>query len=211
MGISRDRRHKRRRTGAKVAQFCKKRKHELGRQPSKTKLAAPRIYTSRVRGGRIKYRAMRLNTGHYSWSSEGQCFKTRILDTAYHASNNELVRTKCLTKGAVVYIDATPFKEWYEKFYGVPLGIKKGKKVTKEETVQSPAEGQEVEISEEVKKEQEKNLPFAPVEQHLQDAFGSGRILAKIQTRPGQIGRADGYILEGRELDFYLKKLAKKK
>jgi small subunit ribosomal protein S8e len=29
--------------------------------------------------------------------------------------------------------------------------------------------------------------------------------------RPGQCGRADGYILEGKELDFYLKKMQKKK
>lgn len=29
--------------------------------------------------------------------------------------------------------------------------------------------------------------------------------------RPGQCGRVDGYILEGKELDFYLKKMQKKK
>ncbi|KAK4440513.1 40S ribosomal protein S8 [Sesamum alatum] len=30
-------------------------------------------------------------------------------------------------------------------------------------------------------------------------------------SRPGQCGRADGYILEGKELEFYMKKLQKKK
>merc|ERR1712113_1103185 len=46
----------------------------------------------------------------------------------YNASNNELVRTKTLVKNAVVQIDATPFKQWYECHYGQPLGRKKGHK-----------------------------------------------------------------------------------
>ena len=32
----------------------------------------------------------------------------------YNASNNELVRTKTLVKNAIVQIDATPFRQWYE-------------------------------------------------------------------------------------------------
>jgi hypothetical protein len=30
-------------------------------------------------------------------------------------------------------------------------------------------------------------------------------------SRPGQCGRCDGYILEGRELEFYVRKMQKKK
>ena len=33
---------------------------------------------------------------------------------------------------------------------------------------------------------------------------------AKISSRPGQSGRCDGYVLEGKELDFYIKKMQKK-
>jgi len=40
---------------------------------------------------------------------------------------------------------------------------------------------------------------------------GNGKLLAKIASRPGQVGRADGYLLEGAELEFYQKKLEKKK
>lgn len=36
-------------------------------------------------------------------------------------------------------------------------------------------------------------------------------ILASISSRPGQSGRADGYILEGKELEFYLRKIKSKK
>ena len=31
--------------------------------------------------------------------------------------------------------------------------------------------------------------------------------LARIASRPGQSGRCDGYILEGKELEFYIKKI----
>ena len=45
----------------------------------------------------------------------------------------------------------------------------------------------------------------------LADQFNSGRLLAAISSRPGQSGRADGYILEGPELAFYARKLKSKK
>jgi len=48
--------------------------------------------------------------------------KTKIVDVVYNASNNELVRTKTIVKNCVVQIDATPFKAWYLKHYGVELG-----------------------------------------------------------------------------------------
>jgi small subunit ribosomal protein S8e len=40
--------------------------------------------------------------------------------------------------------------------------------------------------------------------------FDQGRILAAIASRPGQCGRADGYLLEGEELEFYSKRVSKK-
>ena len=45
----------------------------------------------------------------------------------------------------------------------------------------------------------------------LVQLFKGGRLLAAISSRPGQSGRADGYILEGPELTFYRKKLRNKK
>lgn len=35
--------------------------------------------------------------------------------------------------------------------------------------------------------------------------------IASISSRPGQSGRADGYILEGKELEFYMRKIKSKK
>jgi len=41
----------------------------------------------------------------------------------------------------------------------------------------------------------------AKVDPLLEAQFGAGRLYARISSRPGQSGRADGYILEGKELE----------
>jgi len=57
----------------------------------------------------------------------------------------------------------------------------------------------------------ERNQKAYTIEKALADQFLTGKLLACISSRPGQVGRADGYILEGKELEFYLRKLEKKK
>ena len=47
--------------------------------------------------------------------------------------------------------------------------------------------------------------------QALDLQIAGGRLLAAIASRPGQCGRADGYILEGKELEFYQRRLQRKK
>ncbi|CAR22075.1 40S ribosomal protein S8 [Lachancea thermotolerans] len=201
MGISRDSRHKRAATGAKRAQFRKKRKFELGRQPANTKIGNKRIHTVRTRGGNKKFRALRIETGNFAWASEGVTRKTRIAGVVYHPSNNELVRTNTLTKSAIVQIDATPFRQWYESHYGQTLGKKKSGKV--EEEIVSQSKNAE--------KKWASRAADAKVEQAVDAQFGSGRLYACISSRPGQSGRCDGYILEGEELAFYLRRLTAKK
>jgi len=254
MGISRDSRHKRRATGGKRKPLKKGRKYELGRQPSMTKLGGPRLVRPlRVRGGNYKFRALRLEVGNFSWGSESITRKTRILDVLYNASNNELVRTKTLVKGAVIQIDSTPFRNWYEQFYGMSIGKKKK---SKDEPATTPATtttttpattepaAAKVEVKKEAKvegakKEAAKEAPkegatkdeksvakkasrhalkkltkrqkLRTLEATLQEQFNTGRLLARLTSRPGQCGRADGYLLEGKELEFYQKKIQKKK
>jgi len=41
----------------------------------------------------------------------------------------------------------------------------------------------------------------AKIDPLLESQFGAGRLYASISSRPGQSGRADGYILEGKELE----------
>ncbi|KLO20350.1 40S ribosomal protein S8 [Schizopora paradoxa] len=201
MGISRSSRHKRSETGAQRAYYRKKRKFELGRQPANTKLGAKRIHTVRARGGNLKYRALRLETGNFAWGSESVTRKTRIISVVYNASNNELVRTNTLVKGAIIYIDATPFKQWYEAHYGQP--------VSKKSKTAAPAEGADAEKtqSNHVKRVLEERKKDAKIDPAIESQFNAGRLFACISSRPGQSGRADGYILEGKELEFYLRKL----
>ena len=52
---------------------------------------------------------------------------------------------------------------------------------------------------------------MSKIETALDEQFLTGRLLAAVSSRPGQCGRADGYILEGRELEFYLRKMKTKK
>jgi len=178
----------------------------LGRPAANTKLGPRRIHTVRTRGGGKKYRAMRLDTGNFAWGSESQARKTRIIDVVYNASNNELVRTKTLVKNAIVQIDATPFRQWYEAHYSTPLGRKKNVKLSEQEE----AVFNKVRSSKTQKKYEERKK-IAKVEQALEDQFATGRVLACISSRPGHCGRSDGYILEGKELEFYHRKLKSKK
>jgi len=72
LGISRDSRHKRRHTGGRKANLKKKRLYESGRPGANTKLGAARVHVLRVRGGNLKQRALRLDTGNFSWGSESK-------------------------------------------------------------------------------------------------------------------------------------------
>jgi small subunit ribosomal protein S8e len=47
----------------------------------------------------------------------------------------------------------------------------------------------------------------AKVDHKIEEYFTSGRLFARIGSSPGKCGRADGYVLEGKELEFYLKRM----
>mmetsp|Transcript_24054 Transcript_24054/g.74164 ORF Transcript_24054/g.74164 Transcript_24054/m.74164 type:complete len:211 (+) Transcript_24054:152-784(+) len=204
MGITRESRHKRRATGGKRFNDRKKRKFELGRPAAMTKIGAKRVHEVRTRGGNKKFRALRLESGNYSWGSEVCTRKTRVLDVVYNASNNELVRTKTLVKNTIVQIDATPFRQWYEAHYGVKVGQKKRSK-------KKDGDDEATKKSSHVLRKLAQRQKTREIDPVIDDQFASGRLLACISSRPGQSGRVDGYILEGGELAFYKKKLDAKK
>jgi len=164
----------------------------MGRPPAMTKMGTKRIHVVRVRGGNLKHRALRLESGNFAWGSEHTTRKTRILVVVYNSSNNELVRTNTLVKGAVIQVDATPFRQWYEQHYHSPV-TKKGVKADAFPT--------------ELTKRQKARQAGAKIDPLLESQFQAGRLYAVISSRPGQSGRADGYILEGQELQFYLRRL----
>jgi small subunit ribosomal protein S8e len=130
----------------------------------------------RTRGGNRKFRALRLETGNFAWASQGTARKTRVLDVVYNASNNELVRTKTLVKNCIITIDATPFKQYYEGHFLLPLGRRKDGK-------SNLAEGEEDPITKkrgkDALKKYEARQKFAKVEQALEEQFLQGRLLGK--------------------------------
>merc|ERR1719389_1187386 len=203
MSISRNSRHKRRSTGGRMPIHKKKRKFEMGRVPTMTKLGQKKIINIRGRGNNLKRRALRVDQGNFSWGSEAMTAKSRILDTVYNATNNELVRTKTLVKNAIVLIDANPFRQWYLKKYDVELNKKKIEESNKAREA--------TKTSGSVKRTLKARQDEREIDQKVADQFNSGRLYACISSRPGQSGRCDGYIVEGRELEFYLKKMERKR
>ena len=175
----------------------------LARPAAMTKLSADKtVKTIRCMGGNLKFRALRLDHGTFSWGTEVVGRKTRILDVVYNATNNELVRTNTLTKGTIVSVDATPFRDWYFQHYGEDLS-KSGTDVIKA--------NEDKKLSSHAQRKRKQRAAKASLAQDLKDQFKGNRLLACISSRPGQSGRGDGYILEGEELAFYQRKLNTKK
>lgn len=168
-----------------------------------TKLGARKVTEVRGRGGNLKHRALRNDSGNFSWGSEAISRKTRVIDVVYNATNNELVRTKTLVKNCIVRIDATPFRQWYLKHYDVELNKKKVEEADKARA--------ETKKSGHVKALLKHRQAARVMDQKVADQFNANNLLACVSSRPGQTGRLDGYILEGRELEFYTKKLERKK
>ena len=178
---------------------------EKGRQPANTRIGPKRIHLVRTRGGNVKHRALRLESGNFSWGSEGVARKVRVIVVSFHPSNNELVRTNTLTKSAVVQIDATPFRQWWEAHYGVSLGRRRQQKQGQAGTAE-----EEKPKSKAVQAKQEARLnDKGKVDPALERQFEAGRLYAVVSSRPGQSGRVDGYVLEGDELAFYQRALRK--
>ena len=171
-----------------------------------TRIGEKRIHEVRTRGGNKKFRALRLDSGNFSWGTEVCTRKVRVLDVVYNASNNELVRTKTLVKGAIVMVDAHPFKSWYEGHYGVKIGIKKSQAAA---AAAATSEEEEAKKSSHVLRKLAARGKGRTLEDPIDHQMASGRLLAKITSRPGQSGRCDGAILEGPELAFYQKQLKK--
>ena len=61
------------------------------------------------------------------------------------------------------------------------------------------AAAEEAKKSNHVQRKLEKRQQGRTLDPHIEEQFGSGRLLACISSRPGQCGRADGYAIS----EFY--------
>jgi len=203
MGITRSSKTKRRLTGGRMPIHRKKRKFEMGRQPSLTKLGEKKIIEVRGRGCQKKKRALKLNEGNFMWVSEKVSRKCKIVEVVFNATNNELVRTQTLVKNCIVAIDPTPFKYYWYIHYD-------DNKITRMPEISDPDRKKKLE---EKRNKHKKKHPYQDQLDKLGRFFellNKGRLYACITSRPGQVGKADGYLLEGKELEFYIKKVEKK-
>ena len=203
MGISRSSKCKRRLTGGRMPIHRKKRKFEMGRQASSTKLGERKVISVRCRGGNVKRRALRLNEGNFNWVSEKVTRKCKVLEVLYNATNNELVRTQTIVKNTIVAIDPTPFKYFWHIHY-------EEKKFSRMPEIVDPDRKKKLEEKREKLKAKHPFSDQLDKLHHFFELMNKGRLYACITSRPGQSGRADGYLLEGKELEFYIKKLEKK-
>ena len=100
-----------------------------------------------------------------------------------------------------------PFRQWYEAHYGVTVGRKQKKKAEGEADAPAEPAKQSKSVKSKIAKRQEGRT----LDSNLNSQFDTGRLLAAISSRPGQCGRCDGFILVGKELEFYVKRMARKK
>jgi small subunit ribosomal protein S8e len=96
-------RSKRTSTGGRVRPHDKKKKHELGREPTETRVGEPKFRTVDVRGSGVKVRA--LATDVVNVNDGGETTHAEILDVVENPSNPNYARRNIVTKGAIIQVD----------------------------------------------------------------------------------------------------------
>eukprot|EP00792_Barthelona_sp_PAP020_P007125 TRINITY_DN3113_c0_g1_i3.p1 TRINITY_DN3113_c0_g1~~TRINITY_DN3113_c0_g1_i3.p1 ORF type:complete len:184 (+),score=36.91 TRINITY_DN3113_c0_g1_i3:74-625(+) len=181
MAISRDTHHKRKLSGGRRMAWRDKRRYQKGRAPSMTKLITSKDQKPRIR-------VVRTRGGN-------QKFRALRLSTGNFAWGSE----NCTRNVRIIQV----------VFNATSNGLVRTNTLVKGCIVQLDATSYRAHFAQkygnELKRDSDfKNLKVpAPIAEQL----ASGRILACISSRPGQCGRADGYILEGDELQFYQRHL----
>lgn len=90
----------RRRTGGRVRPRRKRRKHELGNQPTETAVDDRRLKVVDARGGERKVRA--LATDEAILARDGETVTTTIENVVENPANPNYVRRNIVTKGAII-------------------------------------------------------------------------------------------------------------
>ncbi|KAH0509002.1 40S ribosomal protein S8 [Microtus ochrogaster] len=139
-----------------------------------------------------------------SWDNWHKRCKTR--DVVYSASNNELAHTKTLVKNCTVLIDRTPYWQWSKSHYVLSLGRRKGATLTpEEEKISNKIQ------SKKIQKKYDERKKNTKINSLLGKQLQEDKLLTCTASKTGQCGRANGYVLEGKELKFYLGKIKARK
>ncbi|MCL9816642.1 30S ribosomal protein S8e [Natronocalculus amylovorans] len=90
----------RKRTGGRLKPFRKKKRYQLGREPSETTVGEPRLQVIDSRGSEKKFRALSTNVANVS---DGEStVSAEIEGVKENPSNVNYVRRNIITKGAVI-------------------------------------------------------------------------------------------------------------
>ena len=90
----------RKRTGGRLRPQHKKKKHELGRQPTETRLGEPKFRVIDTRGNTEKTRALSTDVANVATGDE--TVQAEIQDVTENGANPNYVRRNIITKGAVI-------------------------------------------------------------------------------------------------------------
>ncbi|WP_435076482.1 30S ribosomal protein S8e [Halococcus sp. AFM35] len=88
------------RTGGRRRRTRKKRKHQLGREPTETRVGDPVLKTVDTRGNTRTVRA--IATDHASVAVDGETRHADIEDVTENPANPNYVRRNIITKGALI-------------------------------------------------------------------------------------------------------------
>jgi len=94
--------HKRKKTGGKKHIFRGKRAFEMGSDAAETIVGETRIVPTRGRGGKIKLRALAVNSVNVTDPATGKSQKTEIRGVVKNPANVDYQRRGVITKGAVI-------------------------------------------------------------------------------------------------------------
>jgi len=89
-------------TGGKIRQHRKKRKRELGRYPTFTKLGEEKRKTIKIKGGGIKIRLFYGNYANVFVPKENKTKKVKIEAVLKNPANPQFVRSNIITKGTII-------------------------------------------------------------------------------------------------------------
>ncbi len=95
-------RPRRKQTGARYKDYRKKRQHELGREPSFTKLGKKRVHVIRGRSDNRKRRMLSADTANL-YDPKNKSFKQiKIKTITDNPANRHFIRRNIMTKGSVI-------------------------------------------------------------------------------------------------------------
>ncbi|GAA0227843.1 30S ribosomal protein S8e [Halobacterium noricense] len=90
----------RKRTGGRLKPLRKKKKYELGNQPTETQVGEPRFRTTDARGRNAKIRALTTDAANVTTGDETA--SATIQDVLENGANPNYARRNIITKGAVI-------------------------------------------------------------------------------------------------------------